>query len=299
MSRPAVPQVATNPALSRAVAGLGDYKKARSVAEQADALLAELVRTEVPRALDDLIADVLETGQVPADFGSDAARGRVDRAALVEREQMLRALADNARKAEESALELNVDAILNSLHEQLVEMLNEARNVAANLSGVTNAQSAIAAGTKAVKAWTAISALVPSHERIREAQSTVMHRFANDMARRARGGHSSTPTGSDAHLANLDEAWPGWRDRPAEGSHVPRETAGPWPEDPTELLAWLVSSDAQPWVPTRPQLTALWAGRTETDRQHPGEVRGMPLAEAQRQQQDHKLDFGAMARMMQ
>lgn len=283
MSRPALPQARSNPALGRAVGTLEDYVRARSVAEQADARLAALLSAVGPGTVDDAIAEVFETGVVPEDFGADTARRRVEHDALAEREQIVRSLTTAARNQEEGAVEAGLDTVLADLHQQLEDVLAEARKVAVNLDGARDAQAAISAGPAAVKAWGHITALLPRYAQVREAQATAMHKFADGLARRARPDYGSTPVGSDAYLANVDSVWPGWRDRPVEdGMGGGRQTAGNWPDDAVELLVWLVLSDAQPWVPTRRQLDQLWEARLESalapeeKGPHPDEVKAHP-----------------------
>lgn len=280
MSRPALNGGAGNLALQAALADLDEYHRAVRVRERAAALHAQVSAQEIPLGLSDLIHQTIDAGTVPDDFAVVAARSNRDRAELQEQESAVRALADNARLREEGALEAGLDQALGHLDGQLADLLDEARALAPQLDGATTAQQAIAAGSKGVKAWQKITELAPRYSAIRHAQVLLMDKFAPDMARRARPSFSSTATGSDAVLANLDEVWPGWRDKqPERLDFFARSTVGPWPEgDDVELFVWLVTSAAQPWVPTRRQLQALWDERVEADRQMPQDENGpLPL----------------------
>lgn len=91
---------------------------------------------------------------------------------------------------------------------------------------------------------------------------------------------------SDTAIANLDEVFPQWRERKPEfaiisASDQPQADPRPWPTDPTEQIIWLVTSDAQVWVPTWHQLGELGRRRI-AERAHTSGTSRRPKQRQQR-----------------
>jgi hypothetical protein len=70
------------------------------------------------------------------------------------------------------------------------------------------------------------------------------------------------------YLRNLDALWPNWRQHGLKTETInlsSRATPArdePWPGDSgPELLAWLINSDAEPWLPTTRQLREFFDER--------------------------------------
>ena len=80
----------------------------------------------------------------------------------------------------------------------------------------------------------------------------------------ARSDYIEDDLASDLQLANVDEVLPGWN-RPDNRAALSFRELGdrrPWPiHDPIEQLVWLVTSDAEPWLPTTKDLAKLRAKR--------------------------------------
>jgi hypothetical protein len=161
------------------------------------------------------------------------------------------------------------DAILQSLNGDLKTLMAEVKDVVERLDGARTPAQVIAAGTG--DAWNELGELRSDYEQIRDAQEKAM--LGAPEAAMGRSNYLwDDPLASDTHIANLDDVFPGWRDKqPATYANMSHSWDGrkqPWSKDPIEQLVWLASSAARPWIPTTSQLTALWTRRRER-RAHP------------------------------
>jgi hypothetical protein len=238
------------------------HREALAIAAQAQQKLTELTPVaDVPPEL-----DPLATGNISDDW-IDAQLNHFDQRKRLERLRNL--LVDLKQRAEGHAtavLEASTDFILTALHEELTEVLNNAGQVAGQLDGVANAEQAIAADLG--PAWKRLSVLADDYDQLRAAQQTVMLRNAFEYFRSAQPADGGEDIASDLHLRNLDQIWPSWR-TPGQGIERVIKIDGtahryePWPPDKTEQLLWLVTSNAEPWIPTTTQLDELWRRRRQ------------------------------------
>lgn len=197
------------------------------------------------------------------DFLAAVEQRTLDELAFEAKRRALMSLRGEIDNRLTSVITVHSDAILASLASQFATLMEEVRSVAAELHGATTAGDAIARGTE--NAWRQLPDLRDQYDRLRAAQQTVITvSFEPHLIATARSPHIEDPLASDFALANLDEVLPGWR-RPDRRAVTPFGELGdrrPWPiDDPLAQLVWLVTSDAQPWLPTAKDLAALRAKR--------------------------------------
>ena len=115
--------------------------------------------------------------------------------------------------------------------------------------------------------WTDTRALVMAEKRFREYHELVAAAHDDYMAIRSAQRYLMTLTGqpsTDAHhtfgeLRNMPAIWP-QRDSSVESIRG----RAPWPEG-IERMVWLVSSDADPWMPTAAECDAAQLARIEAN----------------------------------
>jgi len=216
------------------------------------------------------IERILNTGEVPDDFGQHLARQR----AYIEDHQDQRTVLDDLAKRAviqcESVISGAAPAILTELNARVTATISEVRTLAQDLDGIQSADDAITAGKKASDAWRQLPTLRAQYDALRTAQTVVMGQNYEGIAERARQIGDNDRLARDTDIANLDEVWPGWRAQAA--SDVPRDAisgerliSAPWPADPLAQLVWLATSDAKVWAPTKQQLVQLWEDRARAD----------------------------------
>jgi hypothetical protein len=210
-----------------------------------------------------------------------------------------------------------------ALRPMLDDLIAEARELAPGLRRVSSAGDAEEAGPEAEAAWGRLSVLARQHAAIRTAQGRLTGEDHSDDIELAKFvpdiGHVIVPRTQIFNVAgwlsNLSEVWPDWSERLRAGR---REVGGiapaPWPggdlpanfADPTHLL-WLVTATGQPWLPTVPEMVAVYvsaldeANRRRLDADELrrfGHVRdteerrkAMERAEARRRQVDHQIEL--------
>lgn len=154
--------------------------------------------------------------------------------------------------------------MLHGYNRELTLLLDDVRELAAELQGVDSAEAAVASDLG--PAWKRLAGLSDDYSVLRAAQRKLMD---PDVVTRARPTVGGEEHASDLFLANLDTIWPEWRS--GEGLHgvVVTNVNGaparyePWPSQQPQLLLWLATSAAEPWVPTHGQLQQLWAQRAK------------------------------------
>ncbi|WP_159842395.1 hypothetical protein [Nocardia sp. CY41] len=259
-----------NPALNAAFAALGaddEYTRAFRVAEQAEQRLRAL--TPAPN-YSDAVADILDAGQLPADFGEwlrehNTAQGRYD----AERQALTNLRTDAAARCW-AILTANPGRLLTNLHQQLTALIDQASASAAVLGDITDAEDIVRAGHDAVQAFGALDQAHGKYIEIRSAQQKVMRECVDDiLVRNCRSDQCNDKAATDAYFANLDELYPGWRRRPGQpdrqylGAGPDPRDGVPWPQDGPMQLAWFINHGAEFWVPTPAQLEELHKQRRE------------------------------------
>jgi len=158
-----------------------------------------------------------------------------------------------------SVVNVDADIILAALDESLGELLDRGSAVCDRLKGARTPAEAIAEGAAAAKAWGELAGLVSDYRQIRAAQTSVMVEFVS-VAQAAKSPQNTDPRASDLLLFNMNQVCPGWR-APSYDYMGALVWSPPWPQDETEYLVWLCTSDARAWVPTLGQLSVLWSER--------------------------------------
>ncbi|MBZ4558585.1 hypothetical protein GBO17_14230 [Mycobacterium avium subsp. hominissuis] len=245
----------TNPYLHRALADFPEYSRAvelRAKVIQAQRELRGVAAVPNPAdaaGLDEFLAAV--------------ERRTLDELAFEAKRRALMSLRGEIDNRLPSIIAVHADAILASLAADFATLMTEVESVATELRGARNASEAIAHGAE--DAWRRLPELRDEYDKLRSAQSSVMLvAVAPHILATAKSDYIDDPLASDLAIANLDEVLPGWR-RPDNRATTTFGELGdrrPWPvDDPIEQLVWLVTSDAEPWLPTRADLSALRAKR--------------------------------------
>lgn len=100
-----------------------------------------------------------------------------------------------------------------------------------------------------------------------------------DHVTRARPTNGGEEHATDLYLSNLDDVWPHWK-APGGGPQQinldgTRPRYEPWPDELHQLLLWLATSKAEPWIPTLPELEKLWQQRKNRANPNPTKVPGI------------------------
>ncbi len=255
-----------NKFLLPAVDALPGYKAALDRADRADEMLRELA-PPAPVAAD---LDPRNTGPtlewLDALDEHDTAVERYER-----HRRRLLGSKQAAMGEAASVLRANANRLLAGLNDHLTELLHEVAEIADELDGAITADQAIGHGV--APAWKALAELVGEYAELRFAQEYCLNNLTPNhywtTCKPVLGGEA---TASVAHLRNIDALWPGWRN-PNANTQInivgSKKRAEPWPSDPTQLLLWLVTSEAEPWIPTTTQIDELFAEKRDRDNPKP------------------------------
>lgn len=249
-----------------------EHHTALRLANEARRKLADLYDTEEPelQALDPFVAGAVTDEWLDAVVERNTLQDRKNQ----RRNALVRLIAHADNRAAMSKTDSN--AILAAYNEKLTELLGAARDLVDQLSGATSADTAIDKGV--TQHWKALAALARDYQLLREAQ---MQRTPQDLITSARPSNGGEDHASDCYIKNLDDIWPTWR----QPGHTPRtvrvygdhaDRVEPWPAEPTQLLLWLVTSPAVPWIPTPQQLRRLWEQRRNIANPNPRNISRRP-----------------------
>lgn len=170
--------------------------------------------------------------------------------ALAERRRLLVDLAEAAQSSVVAGVQAQADElIVDHLRPALDEALEGAGAVADKLGATLPTTDELLNGTDANrKAYKTLRALAGRYRALRSAQSLVV----------AVSGKPKDDTGGlFVELRNLPDVWPGRRAIAVN----PAAAAPPWPDDELGRLLWLVTSDAEPWMPTAADQDAVFRKR--------------------------------------
>jgi hypothetical protein len=143
-------------------------------------------------------------------------------------------------------------------------LLERAAKSIPELGGATTAAQAIDADAGAV--WKRITELADDYSALRQAQTFVTLRGSVSLWQSSAPQFPGDDHANEAFLRNIGQLWGNWRQPGMSRSRIDlsdnarraRTLAGrPRPE----LLIWLVTSAAEPWIRTGRQLRELWAER--------------------------------------
>jgi len=157
--------------------------------------------------------------------------------------------------------------LLRSLAADFDALMAELKSVVDRLGGAKSAAEAVDVGDDAVDAWRGLAPLRSRYDELRAAQNFVFQHehelLQNSRSRYIDERHvNPDPLASDLAVRNLDEVFPEWRQPDTRVTLVGESpNRRPWPEDPVAQLVWMVTSEAQPWLPTIGQVKELHAER--------------------------------------
>lgn len=251
-----------------AKAAIDEYQQADIAVKRILAARPDAPPTETA---DDVLREIMDAAREGRPMPTDAGRrildaGRASEAAQLERKAFASAR-NLLQEHRNDALSLGADKGLAVLRPYLQAVLDEARALAPKLAKVRTAQQVLDAGGDVAAAWQRLGDLADEYKAIRAAQfDLTMRRFGADNPPAA-----LTFCGD---ISNIDECWPDWKLPPGQSV---RPTSPPWPhrkDEPLtpvydrEYLRWVVTSNAQPWLPTTEDLTRNYTeqGRAATKR---------------------------------
>ena len=216
-----------------------------------------------PPALPSVPDDPFEVGEISEAWIAGSIDRQDGEARLARRRAVLLELASNARARATAAAASIRDEVLAGYHHELQRLLDDVRGVAAELGGADSADEAIKADRGA--AWKRLGGLADDYHALRQAQ---LARTDADLVIRSRPSQGGEQHASDLFLRNLDFLWPEWKTGGANNGRVITTFGGgvehryePWPASQPQLLLWLATSQAEPWIPTPAQLQRHWADR--------------------------------------
>jgi hypothetical protein len=239
------------PGLAETRAALAAARKARGQAiGKGDALRNQNMRSLlVGQVIDELVTG----GEVLSDLGERAWRARHAFEHVEHELDVLRSVESMLAERERSVLREHADDGLQVLGEQLAELLQEARELAAELGAVRTAAQAVTGSPREADAYRRMTELASTYQSMRSAQ------FSLTKAGWPGTGDFVGDVQLFAVLANVDGVWPGRK--PAHGKAF---TDPPWPTQggsstlPAHDLAflwWAMDTPAaRVWLPTSAEL---------------------------------------------
>lgn len=235
-----------------------DYFTALQVAAQAQRMISDL--PGLPE-VDDQLAP-LTAGKILDSWVDQVVTRKTAEPVREIRRNVLLSVLNDARSRSSYMYQEQRDGFLAALHGELQNLLGEAEQVVVDLAGVTSATEAVA--NDVAPQWKRLIALTEDYQTLREHQMRHVDVMTQFEIRPQDGGEEDHA--SDLYLKNLDDIWPMWRTPSKQASRIihvdgTKPRLEPWPSEPTELLRWLVTSTAQPWIPTSSQLQQHLADR--------------------------------------
>lgn len=250
-----------------------EHDQAQRLASEARQKLATLYTqsAEVPAELHPFQAGTVTDEWIDFVLHHQANRERVQAASNV-----LKSFIKEAEgRAQESVP--HSGALLAEYHKLLTQLFAETTIVVEQLNGADSADKAIAAdrGTQ----WKQLVALADDYELLRDAQRSLM---PMDLVRSASPSQGGDERINDLTVSNLDKLWPSWRQpwlTPGQTTHVSSgrvDRLEPWPEGSMQQFIWLVTSPAELWIPTVPELQSLWRRRRDRINETPKPLTARP-----------------------
>jgi hypothetical protein len=217
----------------------------KAVNERMRKVLPAAIRTKIAR-------DIIEKAVIPPNFVAPFMKSQDELRRLSAEESILAEARDNLRDGASSlawmAMLLSEDILAKHLRPAMEAVLDGIRGGAATVGRQVP--------------WGDTRALVRASEEVREYHESCLvaaqHLEAIRDAQRRLKDLTGSP-GEEAfynfgQLRNMDRIWPG------RGSLSDRFKGNPpWPEDAAQRMYWLVSSEAEPWLPTAEECDLAYA----------------------------------------
>lgn len=203
-------------------------------------------------------AHPLESGEISEDWINQTIDIEANQIRLDKRRGVLLTLANTAGSKSRQIRSAAQPRILAAYQRELNRLLDDVRAVSNELGDIDTAAKAIAADAGPL--WKQLAELADEYGDLRSAQ---LGRMPSQTKFETSPEFPGEPHASDLYLRNLDRIWPEWRRGGSDNQRVDlsRTTtasrAEPWPADPSELMLWLVRSNAQPWIPTDADLSKM------------------------------------------
>lgn len=152
------------------------------------------------------------------------------------------------------------DTFLSAYDGERQRLFEEGRALVPELRGATTPNEAIV--NDVVQEWKSLTRLDADYAELIGAQDALLPPDILPLARSPRWTQQEF-LASDCYLRNLDEIWPDWKNPVSKVIHVDghRDRLEPWPATRPQLFLWLLTSNAETWVPTIAQLRQHWADR--------------------------------------
>ncbi|CQD07425.1 hypothetical protein BN000_01483 [Mycobacterium europaeum] len=269
ITAPVVGGVPCIPRLQRVVNALPGYQRALEVAASAD----EWLRTQPPVPPVPADLEPGNTGNISDEWiaavkahTSATASYELSRNIVITEKQL-------AANRANHIVDTSLDLCLGALASDLTQLMQGAEHWVAELNGATTAEEAIAAD--AGPAWRSLTNFAAEYRDIRAAQSWLIGRAPQQIWRSCTPDLPGEDHANEAFIMNLADIWPNWRQGGTNMSTVfvgpgsaPNMRHEPWPADEysAAMLVYLITSDAEPWLPTIRELRQMWE-----ERRHPTE----------------------------
>jgi hypothetical protein len=230
---------------------LPGYRAAVDRVEQASAALRALT----PPAIPDESGPITEWADAMVEYETATAQYESRRKFILGAQHRASAEAANIFNS-------NINSLLHDLAERLTRLMADVTGVVAELNGAATAEQAVALDVG--PAWKRLRDLAGEYETLRSGQEWLLLHVAPRQywvsCRPSLGGEDHCNL---AYLRNLDDLWPDWRQLGLSSRRInldgSKDRQEPWPADGgPELLIWLLKSSAQPWIPSLPELDALF-----------------------------------------
>jgi hypothetical protein len=221
----------------------------------------------------DQIIALLDAGDpVPVDIGKDVAQAELDDRALTLRAQVIAQVTPNTRDFRNDLLNTGADAGCAALSRELATLVEQVKEIAPHLTGITTATQAINAGGKAVDAWRRVTGVVSDYDEIRKLQqeiytASLTHIGSEDAYKVSlvaesmdvvpywvnRRKDSASVSKASTPAAMAYRKWM----LTANAAWVATDNASWWPTQDQEQHLFHIAMNLTPWVPTPSEIEEL------------------------------------------
>jgi hypothetical protein len=218
------------------------------------------------------ITELLDAGEpVPMDIAKDAAQADLDDRAIKLRAQVIGQITPNTRDFRGDLLNTGADAGCAALSRELATAIENVKEIAPHLTGISSAAQAISAGIDAVAAWQRVDSLIDDYDEIRKLQheiyaASLTNILAEDALKISlvaesidvlpywvhRRNDSANESHAETPAAKTYRAWL----RTGNAAWAGGDTTW-WPTESREQHLLYIATNLTPWVPTPTQVEHL------------------------------------------